>query len=738
MTTNRKQFLYYSLVGTGLLSLSALIYFVGPMIAIGNWRPFEDERARWAVCAAILFVGGAIAFWIEWRRASQADAIEAGIAGGEKAVESDERVLSGRMKDALATLKAAGGDKADYLYDLPWYIIIGPPGSGKTTALVNSGLKFPLSRGATPAAIAGSGGTRYCDWWFTEDAVLIDTAGRYTTQDSDADADAKSWRSFLDLLKGNRPHQPINGAIVAISLEDMLSAKPEELNAHADAIRARLLELHERLKVDFPVYALFTKADLIAGFTEFFGNLDERGRAQVWGATFQTSDKTRNMVGDIPAEFDELLLRLNDLTTDRLQEEPTPSTRVALFGLPAQMANLRKPVHDFLNRIFEPTRYHANAALRGFYFTSGTQQGTPIDQLLGSFARNFGAQEVKAAHYSGLGKSFFLTNLIGQTIIGEANWVSTDVASVRRGRLLEFGLYGLMALVAAGLVGAWSVSFARNRQLIADVDASAANFVAEAGGFAKETRISDRDMKRALPLLDKLRYLPAGYEERGKGSLAEDFGLSQRERLETTDVNAYRLGLERFFRPRLYYRLEEVLERNRDNPNELYDALKVYLMLGGVHKADNALIESWMRNDWAVNLYPGAGYAPGREALEQHLEAMLALNDGHEPPVGLNESLVAEAQRNLARLSVSQRAYALLKSESHSVKAPDWQPSKVCGDDFTDIFEAGAGERATSLLVPGFYTYAGFHRAFLDRLSGVRERLQNERWVLAPPANRRR
>ena len=183
------------------------------------------------------------------------------------------------MKDALATLKKAGGGKGDYLYDLPWYVIIGPPGAGKTTALVNSGLKFPLSRGATPAAVAGVGGTRYCDWWFTEDAVLIDTAGRYTTQDSDAKSDKKSWFSFLDLLKKNRPRQPINGVIVAISLEDLMTLSSAEIAAHADAIRARLLELHDRLKVDFPVYAVFTKADLVAGFMEFFGSL-RRERAQ--------------------------------------------------------------------------------------------------------------------------------------------------------------------------------------------------------------------------------------------------------------------------------------------------------------------------------------------------------------------------------------------------------------------------------------------------------------------------
>ena len=63
-------------------------------------------------------------------------------------------------------------------------MFIGAPGSGKTTALVNSGLQFPLAERFGKAAIRGVGGTRNCDWWFTDEAVLLDTAGRYTTQES--------------------------------------------------------------------------------------------------------------------------------------------------------------------------------------------------------------------------------------------------------------------------------------------------------------------------------------------------------------------------------------------------------------------------------------------------------------------------------------------------------------------------------------------------------------------------
>src|SRR5690606_30594141 len=109
----------------------------------------------------------------------------------------------------------------------------------------------------------------------------------YTTQDTDASADKKSWLSFLQLLKRNRPKQPINGVIVAISLRDLMTLDQSELAAHSAAIRKRLLEVHQELKIDFPVYVLFTMADLISGFNEYFGNFTEARRRKVWGATFQ-------------------------------------------------------------------------------------------------------------------------------------------------------------------------------------------------------------------------------------------------------------------------------------------------------------------------------------------------------------------------------------------------------------------------------------------------------------------
>jgi len=158
-----KQIIRIVLYGIGLSSLAAVIYMAGPVIAIGNWHPLENAIVRNIAILLLVALAAGIAGFSVFHRRKAAKQLADGISGPEQTV-NDEPVLKDRMKDALATLKTASGNKSGYLYDLPWYVIIGPPGAGKTTALVNSGLKFPLARGATPAAVAGVGGTRYCDW----------------------------------------------------------------------------------------------------------------------------------------------------------------------------------------------------------------------------------------------------------------------------------------------------------------------------------------------------------------------------------------------------------------------------------------------------------------------------------------------------------------------------------------------------------------------------------------------
>ncbi|WP_179295052.1 type VI secretion system membrane subunit TssM [Mesorhizobium sp. WSM3868] len=711
-----------------LAGFSAAVWYAGPLIRYADTRPLGPVWLRTTiigVAVALLALFYGIRFW-QARKAQKA--IETGIVrSGDR--NDDSGVLEARMSEAIATLKQSSG-RRNFLYEIPWYIIIGPPGAGKTTALVNSGLKFPLAGSGNAQPLAGVGGTRSCDWWFTEDAVLIDTAGRYTTQDSDAERDKASWLGFLGLLKKYRTRQPINGVILAISVADLIGFDDQQLDAHVTEIRSRLRELHETLKIQFPVYLLFTKADLVAGFMDYFGDFDEARRRKVWGATFQTTDRNRNMVSETSAEFDALARQLADEIADRLQDETDPVARIAIFGFPAQFAALRTRVVRFVTSLFDASRAHVNVSLRGLYFSSGTQEGTPIDQVLGAIGRNFGS--ASQAHFSGTGKSFFLHDLLAKVIFPEAGWVSFDRTAERRARLARFGSLAAIALAAFAALGVLGLSYFANKSLIGSTRQAMAQYRDSADSLLRSTTVTDVDLENVIGPLDQLRNLPAGYETAGQTKpIEESFGLSQRERLLSASKSAYRQALERSFRSRLLVQAERTIQAKMADPIALYEPLKIYLMLGGkAPKVDDELIVSWMKQDWVENRYPGENNREGRAQLEKHLRAMLALDDAYEPVFELNQPLVEAAQRSLGRMSLADRASALIRSAVYAARLQDFSVAAKAGPEAQLLFERMDGAELADLGVPGLYTKAGFNGFYLPQLSRIAQMLVDDQWVL--------
>ncbi|RWM14553.1 MAG: type VI secretion system membrane subunit TssM [Mesorhizobium sp.] len=711
-----------------LAGFSAAVWYAGPLIRFADTRPLGPVWLRatiigFTVAVLALFYG--IRFW---RRRGAQKALEAAIVRSDER-NDDSQVLETRMSEAIATLKRTSG-KRNFLYDIPWYVIIGPPGAGKTTALVKSGLKFPLAGSGSAQPVAGVGGTRSCDWWFTDEAVLIDTAGRYTTQESDREHDKASWLAFLGLLKKHRTRQPINGVILAISLSDLVGFDDRQLDAHVTEIRSRLRELHETLKIQFPVYLLFTKADLVAGFMDYFGDIDETRRRKVWGATFQTADRTRNMAGETPAEFDELAKRLAEEVADRLQEETDPVARIALFGFPAQFGALKSRIMQFVGSLFDTSRSQVNISLRGLYFSSGTQEGTPFDQVLGAIGRSFGT--ASQAHLSGAGKSFFLHDLLTDVIFPESGWVSFDRAAERRIRLARFGGLAAIALAALATLGALGLSFFVNRELIAATRQAMAHYRDSADSLLKSTTVTDVDLENVIGPLDQLRNLPAGFENGDQGKpIEETFGLSQRERLLSASKSAYRQALERTFRSRLLVQAERTIQARMADPIALYEPLKIYLMLGGkAPKVDDELIVSWMKQDWEENRYPGENNREGREQLEKHLRAMLALDDAYDPTFALNQPLVEAAQRSLGRMSLADRASAQIKSAVYAARLQDFSVAAKAGPEAQLLLERTDGSQLADLHIPGLYTRAGFNRFFLPQLSRIAQMLVDDQWVL--------
>ncbi len=630
--------------------------------------------------------------------------------------------LNLRFHDAVQTLRKtrfnSDGKPGKNLYQLPWYIIIGPPGAGKTTALVNSGLSFPLADGQGEGALGGVGGTRNCDWWFTNDAVLIDTAGRYTTQDSHRSEDNNAWQGFLKLLKKHRRRQPINGAIIAVSIQDLLLQTPQQRSQHAKAIRSRIEELHQQLGIEFPVYVLFTKGDLVAGFAEYFATMSQAEREQVWGMTFSDAVGA-NPAAEFEQEFDLLVQRLDQGMLSRIHQERDPQKRALIQNFPIQVGNLKSNISAFINEVFSANKFQDQATLRGVYLSSATQQGTPIDRMMAAVSSSFGFGRQAALQQSNSGKSFFIRQLFMGVIFPEANMVGANTRFESTLRWARRICFALLALGTIGTLLAWAASITRNHQYMSDVKSLAGTYETNASQLAT-TR---PDEKQLTELLEPLRQSSEVYNQEAHPWLS-GFGLYD-PAVDNAADDLYDSALQYHFLPNLQQSLEGELRARQDNSDgSLFDTLRVYLMLADTEHRDTDTISAWANGYWQQNL---AADPQTRELMEQYLAQLLAL-DFAAPT--LDTTLVKRSRESIMRKPVPQRLYSQLKSSLGN--QPPLSLQGAVGTDTMIVF--GVSDDDPRAQIPYIYTKAAFDELDFTGQSQVVRWYDESRWVLGEQA----
>lgn len=726
---------FLTLLGTSALGL--LVWVLGPLIGFAGREPLASPTSRGLIIGT-LFGLWALARLVAALRArlrnrrllDQLAARPAPEPDPAKVASEEElRTLRERFEAALITLKGAGFRRrlgGRWLYQLPWYLVIGPPGCGKTTALVNSGLRFPLAERLGGDAIQGIGGTRNCDWWFTDEAVLIDTAGRYTTQDSYEQVDSAAWQGFLALLKKYRPRRPINGVLVAVSLADLIRQNPTDTAAMARAIRQRVQELCQTFGIAIPVYLVFMKADLIAGFMEFFADLNKEGREQVWGFTFPYNpDKpAATALACFRQEIEALAARLDQRLLTRLEAEREPGKRALVFSFPRQFHVLADTLEQFVQDGFAPSRFEIHPLLRGVYFTSGTQTGTPIDRVLSAFADQFGFARQGPAPFKGTGKSFFLTRLLRDLIFVEANLAGLNPRLERRRYWLRLGAYASLLAAVAITATAWTTSYYRNLDYVDAVSQR----VVEIEALIDALPVEERNPLGLLPLLDAARAIPGGFADRGRPTpLTLGLGLYQGHKLGSQAERAYARILAKALLPTVMLRLEEQIREAGGDPDYLYDALRVYLMLEDDAHYDAEAIQYWVGRDWQRNL-PRETTAEQQEALRDHLAALFSQRP-LSLPLALDGKRVAEAREILNRTPPADRIYARLKAEGVGPDLPAFRITDA-GGDFAKLVFARRSGRPLNEGVPALYTYEGYHQGFTSTSRRLIQANAEEAWVL--------
>jgi type VI secretion system protein ImpL len=561
-----------TLVAIGCLFLVALVWLV-----LGWWLDMDALVCLIATCGVlVLFI---LYLVIEQAfEKKQSEKLEKSIweqsEEQKMAVRPEKREEIENLRQELSASiqklkksKLGGGRRGtSALYALPWYMIIGPPAAGKTTAIRNSGLEFPFG---TDREIQGVGGTRNCDWWFSNSAIILDTAGRYTTEDEDRE----EWTAFLDILKKNRKRQPINGVMVCISIADLMNARRDELEWHARTIRKRIDELLQQLGVRYPVYLIFTKCDLINGFVEFFEDFGLTQREQVWGCSLtaeQQADPKPRVVFE--KEFETLHDAIVEMRLARLTPGIKRETRSRIFAFPMEFLSMKENLAYFVGNVFQPNPYQEAPLFRGFYFTSGTQEGVPIDKVVASIAQAFGLSPEMSEQFNPeiQTKSYFIENLFTDIIIPDDTLVRP---TSKTGKTLRYFRVGLISLIVGGLLlfvlGVTQAYFS-SKDLLATSSARVANAKTKLSSSAYGLDYFDN--------LDNVRQEILRLEE--KSFFSFSFGMDRRNAMWAPTCNVYFTSLEPFLKERIYKALASRLSDASIDKGELYEFLKAYLLLG--------------------------------------------------------------------------------------------------------------------------------------------------------------
>jgi len=424
--------------------------------------------------------------------------------------------------------------KGNPLYVLPWFLIMGESMAGKTSAIRNARQSTPMSEVSRSSGISS---TRNCDWWFFDQAILLDTAGRYTIP-VDEGPDLEEWKQFLVLLSKYRKREPLNGVIVAIPADKLIAADEAPLVDEGQSIRQRIDQMMRTIGAKFPIYVLITKMDLVHGFTEFNQQLPPDSVAQAMG---YTNTAFKPYWRDVMAEaIGSISKRLKDLRFLLVHHTQPPSPGAILF--PNEFERIARGMEIFLGAVFEENIYQETPLFRGLFFSSAVQKGVPSSDFL-----NVTGLKLDPPGESDRGEGFFLRDFFADILPKDRSLFTPLYEFVVWRRLTKsLGLlsWGLLCLALCGLLG---FSFYHNYSAIKGYTED----------FYNPAHL-EKDRATNLLMLDKMRLEILGMEKANRTWILPRFGLHHSLQV----VNRLKKNYLKLFKEGFLTPLEEKLIRD--------------------------------------------------------------------------------------------------------------------------------------------------------------------------------
>ncbi|MDR0218887.1 MAG: type VI secretion system membrane subunit TssM [Enterobacteriaceae bacterium] len=715
------------------------VWWWGPELKIREERPLEDLSARWLATALIVM---AVLGWIgmkAWRRLRQLEKLNLDV---ELKVVDPVRVdieYQDRYLDHWKSQLQRHLDSYNYLYERPWYMVIGSQQSGKTS-LIKEGYK--LSEIAAPEYLRQDGEMELLlRCWLGEKAVIIDPKGRLIDQPVPLNSDkpqinSRLWESLLNWLSENRQRQPLNGIILTVDTLRLMTDNREQRDRYVREIHQRLQEIRLTFHSQLPIYLVMTKIDLLHGFEAMYQSLDRKQRDQILGVTFSLNNNHYNRrdekvwCGELEQFWQQWMNNLNAAMPDMMLNGVDANQRSALFSFTRQIQGL----HSYITQMLDDILYNDEnnrPMLRGVYLTSAHQVGQMDDMFTQSASAQYhlGSQAFPTWP-AGDTLPYFTQTLFEDVLLAEPNLAAENRIWLSRNRRQLYTFSTVSALVILATWGGWHYFYQKNYRAGEDVLAEAKKFLS-----VPAPKGNDNYGSLQLPLLNPIRDATLAYGNyHEKTSFLTDMGLYQGSSVGKKVENTYLNLLEQHFLPSLMHVLLDDLNKAPAGSEEKLEILRVMRMMEDKSKRNSGLVEQYMRERWSKVFYGQRGV---QDALMTHLGYALAHTDwkgsrdkGDRIAIDNFAPFVKPirlAQQELSALSVKQRVYQNLR-----IKAQDALPAPInlrdqIGPSFDNVFVAGNEKR---LEIPQFLTRHGLMDYYTQQENQLIELTEMDSWVL--------
>lgn len=520
------------------------------------------------------------------------------------------------LRDDFATALAFSKRNYKNSGALPLYIIIGEAGFGKTTLLANSGVNLQTIYGNK---VQDEFSTKYCTWLFSLQAIFLDTAGIYTKSDKENPHSNLVWLGFLQLLCGHFGVNPISGVIVVIDAPT-LAGSPAALHKVLEDVKERLYEMAHYVE-KLPVFLIFTKTDLLPGFSDFFADLSLEDRQQLYGISFVDDDgRPADPQNNFPNAFSQLVSVLQSRLVGRMRQEDDLAKRVNIQHFFLQFSELRSSIAKVINEL----PYGGHIELQGLYFVSSLQSGVSTDYLMNKLLQAMqipvaaggdreketesNNEHVNTDFYSDTqrkipiknSKNYFINDFFKKELLLKRQ----SLPQKNRRNWGQVVLVSVALLLLITISSLWYRGYSKNIAVF--------NNVAKIVQHANLSRHSSEDniaqLEQAIAYLDEQLTFGGVY-----------FGLNQVEKLAAAISKKYYQEVAPGFVPLLQKTLEEELTgADVTEYQYLYATLKAYLMLSDPHKLDASFVQKWFGRYWREKIAIN-------QAVEQHLVLRLKI-----------------------------------------------------------------------------------------------------------------